>query len=229
MVAAKIPASRSNGAHGGIFSDSHHIASAVIATASLANSGRHVRHFHRYLNHRQAGTLYRLVRPEYAVPGQRLDDRDCRRHDGIATVLAPPRRSPFTAMGATYGNAGFLCGQRIVQFFSLQGIACSVLSGLLYGCGSGGVLMTLWALAAASVRSGRAATSATNIFGVLTFSSKTALAFAALGIGEFLAHADYRFSHSRDMIRFMSALPAASAMVCFALTYFLFVRRSSRH
>lgn len=47
----------------------------------------------------------------------------------------------------------------------------------------------------------------------------------ALGIGEFLARADYHFSHSREMIRFMSAMPAASAMVCCALSYFLFARR----
>lgn len=119
----------------------------------------------------------------------------------------------------------FFIGSGSFEFLSLQGVRGCVLSGLLYGCGSGGVLMTLWALAAASVRSGRTATSATNIFGILTFSSKTALAVAALGIGEFLARADYHFSHSREMIRLMSALPAASAVVCFALSYFLFARR----
>ena len=75
------------------------------------------------------------------------------------------------------------------------GILCDLgpvgaaLGGSLYGWGCGGVLMSLWALAAAA---GQRNSSPTTIFGALTCSSKIALALAAAGVAEVLNATPYR-------------------------------------
>ncbi|GLQ91721.1 MFS transporter [Dyella acidisoli] len=115
----------------------------------------------------------------------------------------------------------FFAGSLSFDVIARQGIVGSALSGLLYGCGCGGMLMSLWALAAASVRNDKASTSATATFGMLTFSSKLALACAALGVGEFLARLHYQSPDGHGIVVFMSWVPAASAAACFVLSYFL--------
>jgi GPH family glycoside/pentoside/hexuronide:cation symporter len=75
------------------------------------------------------------------------------------------------------------------------GILCNLgpvgaaLGGSLYGWGCGGVLMSLWAVAAAA---GQGNSSPTTIFGALTCSSKIALALAAAGVAEVLNATPYR-------------------------------------
>lgn len=69
------------------------------------------------------------------------------------------------------------------------GPVSTALAGGLYGWGCGGVLMSLWALAASAGHR-----NSTLVFGVLTCASKIALALAAAGVAELLNATPYRTS-----------------------------------
>jgi Na+/melibiose symporter-like transporter len=71
------------------------------------------------------------------------------------------------------------------------GPVSTALAGGLYGWGCGGVLMSLWALAASA---GHRNSNPTIIFGALTCASKMALALAAAGVAELLNAMPYRTS-----------------------------------
>ncbi|WP_035038575.1 hypothetical protein, partial [Caulobacter sp. AP07] len=102
-----------------------------------------------------------------------------------------------------------------------HGLVPAALCGLLYGWGSGGVLMSLWALTAAAVRDRGKSSGATATFGLLTFSTKVALALSAFGIGEFLTLGDYRTDAGGRLLALMTAAPLIGATACLGLSVFI--------
>lgn len=102
---------------------------------------------------------------------------------------------------------------------ALTGVFGAALSGLVYGAGTGGVLMSLWALAATSADDAPKAVSATQTFGKLAFAAKLALGLSALGIGEILAAADYRSGGDGVILALMSSVPVIGGLGCLALSY----------
>jgi Na+/melibiose symporter-like transporter len=109
-----------------------------------------------------------------------------------------------------------------------HGMAPAALSGALYGWGCGGVLMSLWALAAAATRSQDPSRGATATFGALTFSAKVALALSAFGVGEFLTLGDYRTGANGLLLNAMTCAPLVGAVLCLALSSFIFPRHPRR-
>lgn len=81
----------------------------------------------------------------------------------------------------------------------------TALGGILFGWGCGGVLMSLWALAAAA---GQRNSNPTIIFGVLTCASKMALALAAAGVAEVLNATPYR-THTAALAWILPCMIAA--------------------
>ncbi len=101
------------------------------------------------------------------------------------------------------------------------GPAPAALCGLAWGWTCGGVLMSLWALAASSARSADGSRGAASTFGLLTFSTKVALALSAFWIGEFLARGDYRTDAGGRLLGLMTASPMVGAAISLALSAFI--------
>ncbi len=110
-----------------------------------------------------------------------------------------------------------IAGATTFGFTSTTGIVACAASGFLYGVGSGGVLMSLWALTAAAASAGRQSGGATATFASLTFSSKMALALSAFGAGAFLSGLNPQ-GRAQTIPVLMAFLPALSALICLALT-----------
>lgn len=103
------------------------------------------------------------------------------------------------------------------------GLLPAAVVGFAYGAANGGVLMLLWALAAASAQPDRPQSSATATFGKLTFSSKLAMALASLAVAELLVSVDYHsvgaFTHK--LLPAMAVIPAAGAALSFVMSFSL--------
>ena len=84
-------------------------------------------------------------------------------------------------------------------------------SGFLYGFGSGGVMMILWAQLA-QVCAARPETT-TQTFGLFTFFSKAGLAVSALGLGWAMRGFDYR-NEVAPVAALMAFVPVAAVLVC---------------
>lgn len=104
-----------------------------------------------------------------------------------------------------------------------HGLVPAALVGLVYGAANGGVLMLLWALAAASARPGLAKSSATATFGKLTFSSKLAMAAASLAVAELLVSTDYHSvgAFTQQLLPAMALVPAAGAAASLIASIYL--------
>jgi GPH family glycoside/pentoside/hexuronide:cation symporter len=90
-------------------------------------------------------------------------------------------------------------------------------SGLVYGVGSGGILMCLWALAASASHAENVPSTA--IYGGLTFCSKIGHAGSLLAIALILGQTHYREAPAflRYVTPYMGAVPLAGAAVCLAI------------
>jgi Na+/melibiose symporter-like transporter len=108
-------------------------------------------------------------------------------------------------------------------WFAPGGQWATYAAGALYGAANGGVLMALWALAAASSRLDRPRQGATATFGQLTFWSKLAMAVAGFGLGELLVRIDYRDSvaFAQVALPLMAIIPLGGALISLAASCFL--------
>lgn len=104
-----------------------------------------------------------------------------------------------------------------------HGLVPAALVGLAYGAANGGVLMLLWALAAASARPNHPKSSATTVFGKLTFSSKLAMAAASLVVAELLVSANYHDvgAFTQQLLPTMALFPAAGAVASLVASVYL--------
>ncbi|MDB5704699.1 MAG: hypothetical protein JWN66_1815 [Sphingomonas bacterium] len=95
------------------------------------------------------------------------------------------------------------------------------IAGLLYGAGCGGVLMALWALAAAAAHGEAAPRPATIVFGRLTFCSKLGSASAFLVIAWFLTGTTYRqaSTFAGGVTPVMVAAPVLGALACLLFSF----------
>ncbi len=96
-------------------------------------------------------------------------------------------------------------------------------AGALYGAANGGVLMALWAIAAASSRCDQPRQGATATFGQLTFWSKLAMAVAGFALGELLVRIDYRdnLAFAQAALPLMAIIPLGGALISLAASCFL--------
>ena len=132
-----------------------------------------------------------------------------------------------TSLGATFACActALVVGSAAFDGLVLRGVALGALGAALYGCGSGGVLMSLWALAASG-----AGARATISFGALTCVSKLALALSAFLAGELLNGGAYRSAiAAREwVLPAMAAATGLAGAAALSVYYFVLLRRSMR-
>ncbi len=107
-----------------------------------------------------------------------------------------------------------------------ENVVLASVSGMIYGCGAGGLSTVLWAAFADIVairRSYAGAPSPSLAFGMLTFSHKLASAFCITGIGYLLQTIDYhsgRIAASSALLGPMAGAPLIGALICFATATF---------
>lgn len=101
--------------------------------------------------------------------------------------------------------------------FMGQGIAITIVIGLIHGIATAGVSQMIWAMAARWSRQGDQR--ATRHFGLLTFSTKSANAAASLCFGFLLASGDYRGGESLWSIPLLilMAVPAIGSLLLLCL------------
>jgi Na+/melibiose symporter-like transporter len=92
------------------------------------------------------------------------------------------------------------------------------LSGLVWGVGSSGVLMCLWALAASTSHAENIPS--TTMYGILTFCSKAGHAGSMFAIALILEHTHYReaSAFARDVTPYMGMVPLVGTAICLAIT-----------